>query len=240
MFKILRILLNEVGSTLSITRTVSNTLITASGFNSRYDEIEAVVNALTADNLGSGAVTAVKLNADVVRADYGLKQHTDSTLMVDVSDTNPSLELTDGGLRVKVYGMINRTSNGLTFGRTGDVIFSSSSDTPDGWTDVSATYANEFIRVSATALSTGGSDTHAHGSVTGSHTLTIAEMPAHTHSGHPYGSGAAETSSQRWSSGDGSSKLSSDSTGGGGGHTHSIASADNVPVYRTLKMYQKS
>lgn len=100
--------------TLSITRPTANTLITASGFASRYTEIETVVNALDGDNFADDAITAAKLNSDVVRTNYGLVQHTDGSLYVDVSDTNPALELSDGGLRVKVDdSTIERASGGL-------------------------------------------------------------------------------------------------------------------------------
>lgn len=107
--------LDEYGGTLAITRKTSNTLITAAGFNTNYDEIEAVVNGdIDADNIEDDAVTAAKLNSDVVRANYGLIQHTDGTLYVDVSDTNPCLEITDGGLRVKVDdSSVERASGGL-------------------------------------------------------------------------------------------------------------------------------
>jgi hypothetical protein len=132
---------------------------TAGAMNTNFDEIEAVVNALDADNLAADSVQAVALNPDVVRADKGLSQHTDGTLQVDVSDTNPGLELSDGGVRVKAYGLNQRTANGLEVGRAGDLLLSSAAATPDGWTDVSATYSDKFIRINATALSTGGADT---------------------------------------------------------------------------------
>lgn len=241
MFRIISILLNQHGGTLAVTRKTSNTLITAAGFNTNYDEIEAVVNALTADNLAADSVTAVKVNADIVRADYGLKQHTDGSLFVDVSDTNPGLEITDGGVRAKVYGMVNRTSNGLTIGRSGDLLLSSNTNTPDGWTDVSTTYDNKFIRIGddTPLTTTGGADTHDHGAATGSHILTIAEMPAHTHKTDAgQNGGGAEMGSQRWTSGvdDGTS---SDSTGGGGGHTHTVSSVDNIPAYIQTRLYKK-
>jgi hypothetical protein len=103
------------GGTLAVTRKTANTLITAAGFNTNYDEIEAVLNGgIDANNLEDDAVSAAKLNSDVVRTDYGLSQHTTGALQVDLSDTNPSLELTDGGLRAKVDGTtINRSSSGL-------------------------------------------------------------------------------------------------------------------------------
>ena len=120
---------------------------------------------------------------------------------------------------------------------------------PIGWTiDTTAALANAAMRiVTASGGVTGGTDTFSasfNGSktftagaqsggatvtgsdpgatVTGSHVLTIAEMPAHTHtlplkntlSGSPSG-GSTESGSG----------LSTGSTGGGTGHTHTISGA---------------
>lgn len=111
----MNILLDELGGTLSVTRKTSGTLITAAGFNTNYSEIEAVINgAIEAGNIAADAVTAVKINSDVVRSGYGLVQHTDGSLYVDVSDTNPCLEISDGGVRAKVDdSSIERASGGL-------------------------------------------------------------------------------------------------------------------------------
>jgi len=112
---LLKILFDEEGGTLAITRKTANTLITAAGFNTNYGEIEAVVNGdIDATNLEDDAVTAAKLNSDVVRADYGLLMHTTGALQVDVSDTNPCLEISDGGVRIKVDdSTIERASGGI-------------------------------------------------------------------------------------------------------------------------------
>ena len=223
--------------TLAITRKVANTDATAGAMNTNYTEIEAVVNALDADNLAADSVTAVKLNGDVVRADYGLKQHTDGTLQVDVSDTNPALELTDGGVRVKAYGLNQRTANGLEVGRTGDLLLSSAASTPDGWTDVSATYSDKFIRINATALSTGGADTLTGN--TGDHTLTEAEMPAHTHSETYYNNSNGGTTGPAMTLPGPTGSFSSDSAGGGGSHSHTLSAAI-IPSFVTTKMFLKS
>jgi hypothetical protein len=226
-------------ATLAMNRFVANTDATAAAQNANCDIVEAVVNALDADNLAADSVTAVKLNGDVVRADYGLKQHTDGTLQVDVSDTNPALELTDGGVRVKAYGLNQRTANGLEVGRAGDLLLSSAATTPDGWTDVSATYSDKFIRINATALSTGGADTHDHGAATGSHTLTEAEMPAHTHTLTCYDPGTT-AAKVGWGGTSNTQSGITNSAGSGGGHTHTLASADNIPAFMTTKMFLKS
>lgn len=109
------VIVDENGGTLSITRVTANTLITAAATNNRATEIEAVINGhIDADNIEDDAVTAAKLYSDVVRADYGLSQHTTGALQVDPSDTTPCLEITDGGLRVKVDGTtITRSESGL-------------------------------------------------------------------------------------------------------------------------------
>lgn len=102
--------------TLAISRKTTLTTISSSGFNTNFDQIEAVVNGhIDADNLEDDSVTALKLNPDVVRSGFGLIQHTDGSLYVDVSDTNPALEITDGGLRVKLDGAyFQRTSSGIS------------------------------------------------------------------------------------------------------------------------------
>jgi microcystin-dependent protein len=118
---------------------------------------------------------------------------------------------------------------------------SSHASAPSGFSDVSATYADKFIRISSgTPLNTGGSNTHNHGGSAGNHSLTIAQMPSHSH-----------TVDRRTGSGAGSynigwndypaSKVSGlvGSTGGGDSHNHSISSADNIPAYVQVKMYQK-
>ena len=237
LWKILR---DENGVTLSMTRKTANTLITAAGFNTNMDEVEAVCNALTSANLAAGSVLAAAFGADVVRANYGLIKHTDGSLYVDVSDTNPALELTDGGLRAKVYGLINRTSDGLTWGRTGDVLLSSSATTPDGFTDISATYEGKMIRVSATALAGGGSDTLSGN--TGSHTLTTAEMPAHTHGQQTDTllQGGSGTVIEQGSGSQHSQGGTTQSTGGDSGHTHTLTGVSCLNAYITLKMYSKN
>jgi hypothetical protein len=220
-------------TSLSITRKTANTLITAAGFNTNYDEIEAIVNALTADNLGTDSVTAVKLNSDVVRTNYGLLQHTDGSLYVDV------------------YGvLVNGGTNGIEWGRAGDMLLSSSTVTPDGFSDVSTTYADKFIRISATALTAAGADTHTHavGSFTAdSHTLTSAEsgLPAHTHTGAQQGFQLSAPGGAL--SGQGAATITTNpntAADAASGHTHTVsgtsASGSNVPAFLSLKMYQKS
>ena len=226
MNTLLQIFLDEQGGTLAITRKTANTLITAAGFNTNYDQIEAIVNGdIDATNIEDDAVTAAKLASDVVRANYGLLQHTDGSLYVDV------------------YGVMqNAGTNGVEWGRAGDMLLSSNATTPDGFTDVSATYADKFIRISATALTAAGADTHTHTFTSDSHTLTTAEMPAHTHTFTTYSGEANQSGACGGLVSNPISTGTTASAGSGGGHTHTgtTVAGSNVPAYISLKMYQKS
>jgi len=193
------------------------------------------VNALTSTNYADDSVGKAALASDIPRTGYGLIQHTDGSLYVDVSDTNPCIEITDGGIRTKVYGMINRTTNGLTFGRTGDVILSSNANTPDGWNDVSSTYGDKFIRISATALSAGGDDEHTHTGPSHTHAMSgntgQSTLKNYTHMNgntpNPDHPPAAHVHS-----------IGSIATTAGG--TSNTGVASDVPAYITLKAYQKA
>jgi len=118
---------------------------------------------------------------------------------------------------------------------TGDWIISSVATARTGWTNVSATYSNKFMRINATPLTTGGVDTH----TTPSHTLTTTEMPAHTHDVNAYDGGGSGNKVSYVSNANNLYVITAaaSSTGGGGGHTH--AAADNVPVYVQVCIFQK-
>lgn len=106
----------------------------------------------------------------------------------------------------------------------GYVLCNGASGTPD--------LRDKFVLCGGGALPTsGGSVTsssngaHDHGAVSGSHTLTIPEMPAHTHtlSEHVFVDEADNGTPIQYLVDTGSSR-NTGSTGGGGGHTHTISS----------------
>ena len=165
---------------------------------------------------------------------------TDSIILFAKDDASSNVELftiDDSGNVIQLTFAGALAGLGTDGWRTGDIIFSSNTNTPTGWTDISTTYDGKFLRISSgTALSTGGTDTHTHAAGTlgvASHTHTITAM--------------------------GGSVVRIDDNSGGSdydwanptAHTHTIgssspaatgstASANNVPAYVQTRCYQKN
>ena len=107
---------------------------------------------------------------------------------------------------------------------------------PSGWVicdgnNSTPNLTDKFIKSAAAAGATGGSAT------TGAHTLSIAEMPAHTHGSQPYAPGptAAYVASAYNTFFDVPSGTTS-STGGGGSHTH----PQSEPIHFALIFIMKT
>lgn len=117
---------------------------------------------------------------------------------------------------------------------TGDWIISTVTTAHPGWTNVSATYADKFMRINATPLTTGGADTHSHGagSYSGSsHTHSISASENQKEAGGGGGSEYAAASH---------SHTGSTGSGGGGAISGSSASASNVPAFVQVVVFQKN
>lgn len=182
-------------------------------------------------------------NATAVTDTYILYCKNDGSTdeLFGIDESGNVIQFTDAG-KLAVLG-----SEGW---RTGDKLLSSNTNTPTGWTDQSATYTDNFIRISSgTPLTTGGTDTHDHGAATGSTTLTAAQsgLPAHTHTVPARGNSSVGTVARAMEpdtdNANGANTLTTDSTGGSAassGHTHTVSSANNVPVYVQMKMYSKT
>ena len=112
---------------------------------------------------------------------------------------------------------------------------------PAGYTRLS-TYDDRFLLASATAGTTGGSNTHDHGGSTGSHTLTIDEMPRHRHIVSSGGGGSVDMDSVLDSANPDEGFTGhdfTDYTGGNAGHTHPTMPADNRPQFKTILLCKK-
>ena len=92
-----------------------------------------------------------------------------------------------------------------------------------------------------TAGSTGGSETHSHSisGTVGSTTLSVAQMPSHTHT---FGIGTYGSSAE--AKGNTSSKQRTDATGGSQAHTHTLEGASdevsNIPPYYALSFIMRT
>lgn len=153
---------------------------------------------------------------------------------------------------------VQLTSGGVlldsVLAKTGDWMLSSVTTARTGWTNVTATYADKFIRLNATPLGTGGADAHTHaaGTYAGpSHTHT---GPSHTHSvsGTTSATGQVNTGGNQgvlyaatpnhthtWSDTSSAGGTGATGAGGTGAVTGSSASASNVPAYIECVVFQK-
>ena len=136
---------------------------------------------------------------------------------------------------VKTSGLTD-DANGLV--PAGAIILWDGSSCPAGYTRLTA-YDGKFLVGSSAAGSGGGSNTHNHGGATGSHALTISEIPSHSHGirGHANAGGPGpnwfpNTSDPVFTT--------TESAGGGAGHTHPISAVDNRPEFMTILLCKKN
>jgi hypothetical protein len=124
--------------------------------------------------------------------------------------------------------------------KTGDWLTSSVTTARTGWTNVSATYSDKFMRVNATPLTTGGANTV---------TLTTTELPAHTHTGPAHthtmtggesGSGDSNAVNAQTDGQDVvTTKTTSSSGTGNTGSAGSGAAFSIVPAFVQVVLFQK-
>lgn len=185
-----------------------------------------------------------------------LELMTDSALLITNAKVSPAAAIADTKLAQistagKVSGAALTNLAGIPAGagnipsanlgnapdpfKSGDWIVSTVTTAHSGWTNVSATYSNKFMRINATPLTTGGADTH----TTPSHILTTAEIPSHTHTANVWKDGVGTGDGTHFSGVCTTNQQNyvTDATGGGGGHTHDAAT--NVPAYVQVVIFQK-
>ena len=202
--------------------------------------IEDTANAVDATNLATDSVTTVKIAALNVTAAKLASNAVETAKIKDLNVTSAKLA----------------TSTSQALVPSGGIIMYTGSSAPSGWAFCDGTSGtpdlrNLFIKGKATigaASTTGGSATVTPaGSVTvNNHTLTAAQMPAHTHNTvipqdgginvWKYTVGNTETNG-------GNSTFTSSSAGSGAGHNHGASftgtSHNNEPAYYTLAYIMK-
>lgn len=121
---------------------------------------------------------------------------------------------------------------------SGAVFFMASGACPTGTTDVSVTYANKYVKINTTPLTSTGVVLTG---TTDSHTLDVTEIPAHTHTVPGKSGGAVGTTANfpRADTAPNDGNITSNSTGGGGGHTHTLSTATTLePSSITMRACQ--
>ena len=149
-----------------------------------------------------------------------------------ITSTVTELNYTDGVTSALQTQLSALSAEGVRL-PSGAVFFMLSGSCPAGTTDVTSTYSDRFLKVNSTQGTTAGP------TLTGtvdSHTLTEAEIPAHTHS-YVAGLGNRAATGNNYAAG--SDAGTTGSTGDGGGHTHTLSSATTLePKSFTCKMCQ--
>lgn len=203
------------------------------------DTTQTLTNkTLTSPTLTTPAVSAPVITGAVTGV-YSLGGTPSLAAPLDASDEDitslDELHFADAAANPTATGRIRRSGNELLwrpalgsmrlfYGESGTIMLFQQTNAPTGWTKIT-TQNDKTLRVVSGAASTGGTDAlSTMASVTGgAHTLSTAQMPAHTHTlGSDLAGGAARsTASDASNAGGGATNL----TGGGGSHTHTVGLA---------------
>ncbi len=172
--------------------------------------------------------SSMNSNFNEIQTKFNTHTHTDITALGAITTGSwlANIIAKDYGGTGNAYGL------GLP---SGAVFFMISGSCPSGTTDVSATYSNKFVKINATQGTSSGTVLTG---ATDSHTLDTTEIPSHTHS-YNNSNAPANVADGGSSRNVGDSSGTTGSTGGGGGHTHTLSSATTLePSSITCKMCQ--
>lgn len=230
--------------------------MTAADFNqiaanvSDIAALQAALTALTASQVafdpGSSTLTATDVQAAIDELDVKVEGLSD--LAVDIVYDNTASGLTADNVQDAIDEIVAGlgTASTLSKAQIADYAFAAgvfcvftSASAPQYWT-LNAAQNDRVLRISNTAGGGLGGSWTISGLTVDGHVLTIAEMPAHVHSGIP-----AASSSPQFQSGSNpipnfSGQQSTDSTGGDGSHTHGLT-ADGIwrPAYEDVIVCSK-
>jgi hypothetical protein len=182
-------------------------------------------------------------------AGTGISIAADNTISADLGISVSSGEITDGTIQFNDLGQ-NGCSSGQIMRWNGSAwecadpapsvpsgfcVFSTSqSSCPSGWSRASG-LDGDTLRGASSPGGTGGGATHTHS--TQNHTLTVAEIPSHTHiiRSSNWQNGSGEGSHRQGDSAGAVTGFSTEAAGGGGAHNHgATGSADSWPPYTNV------
>lgn len=114
-------------------------------------------STITTDDVLDGTLANIDISGTAAIADTKLAQITTASKVSATAITGLASTPSGAG----IIPSVNLPGGGITL-PAGSVFFMITGSCPTGSTDVSATYSDKFIRINATAGSTGGADTHGH------------------------------------------------------------------------------
>ena len=229
---------NKIANDAVTANQIANNAVTVDQINANaVTTIKIAANAVTEAEIVDGAVTANKIPHSTITSAH---ISADTIIAADVaSDAIGLLELSATGVPDSTKFLRGDNSWATVVGVPSGVIALWSGATnaiPSGWVICNGSNSTPDLRdrfvvgagSSYAVGATGGSTT------TGAHTLTIAQMPAHTHSythktGGPNGDDNAHQIGVL-------TNATTGSTGGGGSHTH----ANSLPPYYALAYIMKT
>jgi hypothetical protein len=201
-------------------------------FPTRVDNVDAALAGDINDKAAAIVALETKLGIDgsaiTSTIDYFLK-HSSGAFRTHTHDGT-----SDDGANIPLTSLVDYPF------KSGDWIISTVTTARTGWTNVTATYANKFMRIDTTPLGTGGSDTHTHAAGTYSSANHTHDFN-HTHTvglGSSSGSGYVSAADRYWVTS--APNTTTTSSTGAASITGSSASSSNVPSYVEVAVFQKS
>ena len=180
-------------------------------------------------NFAAGTITAA-LTGNVTGNVTGTAGGLSSTLAVGSGGTGLTSPGTSGNILTSNGSAWVSSAPASTGFASGTRMSFNQTAAPTGWTkDTTAAINDAVLRLVTGTVSSGGStgfSTWNSSGTTGATTLSTAQMPSHTHSAAGASGNAATTAE---SSLNACFPASTDATGGGGSHTHSLA--NNIKYY---------
>ncbi len=235
------------GTTLTEKAAQSTGTITAPTTNPRIDRVSINIGsgavavttgteapspsppAIPANNIPVAQVVLVVSQTSIVNADITDERHLSVPLNINnlTQDTGPDLAADfvatyDASAAALKKVLLNKIG-GFD---SGTLMLFQQTAAPTGWTK-QTTHNDKSLRVVSGAAGSGGatafSSVFGSGKVSGSHTLTEAEMPAHTHNAGTSNSAATGDTAPQNFRNTATGNLATSSTGGSGGHTHTLS-----------------
>lgn len=213
---------NERGTTFAVTNDfTANTVISSSQMNTNFGDVESAINSIE-DYIGTGVITNAML-----------AQITTAGKVSGAALTGLASVPSGAGILP-----------GANVFESGDVLLSTIAKTESGWTEITSTYSEKYLRVGSTGLATGGAASHTH--AVGSYAF-----PDHKHDfateasgGTIFGSRKIGVTGGYCGSDTGTgltlpALLDETESDAGAAVTGTSAAGDNTPLYVDFRLFQK-